>query len=96
MICRKRNSSCKYFDLAYEGNEADEPLPGTKEAREVFGAKQLYKKRRDLIKLTDGTDFSLGFSCICLTGTLNLLHAQLLQLPLTSFTDCNADVLESS
>lgn len=50
-------------------------------------------RRRYLVRLTGGTNFSLGFSCISLAGTF---YAQLLYLLLTSFTDCNANILKSS
>lgn len=42
----RETAAVSLFVLAREGGEAEEPPPGTKEAGEVFGAKQLYKEKR--------------------------------------------------
>lgn len=70
--------------LACNGSELDESPSGTKEREEIFGAKKLNKEKGSNQAHCD-IDLSLSLSCISLAGTLNLPHAQLLQLLLTSY-----------
>lgn len=50
----------------------------------LFGVKQLNREKGSNQAHCD-IDFSLSLSCIGVAGTLNVPHAQLLQLLLTSY-----------